>query len=131
MHYEFNLMQEFVPPWGVFGDPLYAEIKARPPEGCVVENFDGIFGLACVREAGTIVAAVAELVAEIYDRYGLLMDSLGVEKPHEWFGDDAEGYSGIITAHLLLAAAARMTQLGFTHEDVTSFFTKVVVPRKP
>ncbi|GGP53432.1 hypothetical protein ACWDY7_16925 [Streptomyces calvus] len=47
------------------------------------------------------------------------MNSLGVEKPDEWFdADSKDGYAAEIVAHLVLMAAHRARLLGYGRKDV-------------
>lgn len=55
---------------------------------------------------------MADTVAEIRREHGVVMNSLGVEKPGEWSGEGRDGYQGEIVAHLLLAAVYRARLVG-------------------
>ncbi|MFJ5994953.1 hypothetical protein [Streptomyces sp. NPDC092370] len=101
-----------------FGDEGYAGVRARPPEGCVPVD-RGCFALECVRPGKTLLDAVAGTVAEVRREHGLVMNSLGVEKPHEGFGaDDKNGYAAKSVAHLVLMAADRARLLGYGRKEL-------------
>ncbi|MGW3990641.1 hypothetical protein [Streptomyces sp. NPDC004830] len=100
------------------GDERYAKLRARPPEGCVAVD-RGWFALECERPGRTLVDAVAGTVAEVRRAHGLVMNSLGVDKPQEWCGADRkDGHAAEIVAHLVLMAAGRARQLGYRRKDV-------------
>lgn len=84
----------------------YADLRARPPAGCVPAD-RGRLVLEYERPGRTLLDAVTSTVAEIKREYGLVMYSLGIEKPQEWLGTDTNGYGARIVAHLLLTAAHR------------------------
>ncbi|MFJ7150710.1 hypothetical protein ACIQVT_21315 [Streptomyces sp. NPDC100445] len=65
-----------------------------------------------------LLDAVTSTVAEIKREYGLVMHSLGIEKPQEWLGTDTNGYGARIVAHLLLTAAHRAVLLGYGRKDL-------------
>ncbi|MFE7649051.1 hypothetical protein [Streptomyces phaeoluteigriseus] len=46
------------------------------------------------------------------------MNSLGVEKPQEWLGDDRDGHPGKTVAQLMLMAAHRARLLGYGRRDL-------------
>ncbi|CAL9638511.1 hypothetical protein [Streptomyces griseomycini] len=101
-----------------FGDERYAGLRARPPEGCVPVD-RGCFALECERPGRTLLDAVAGTVAEIRREHGLVMNSLGVEKPQERSDADHEnGYAAKTVAHLVLMAAHRARVLGYGRRDV-------------
>ncbi|MEU0899646.1 hypothetical protein [Streptomyces massasporeus] len=115
--HRFSLVHEEVRASG-FGDERYAGLRARPPEGCVPVD-RGCFALECERPGKTLVDAVAGTVAEIRREHGLVMNSLGVEKPHEGFGaDDKGGHAAETVAHLVLTAASRARPLGYGRKDL-------------
>jgi hypothetical protein len=66
----------------------------------------------------TLLDAVAGTVAEIRREYGLVMNSLSVEKPQEWFGDDPDGHPGKTVAQLMLMAVHRARLLGYGRRDL-------------
>ncbi|MEU8472191.1 hypothetical protein AB0F30_30600 [Streptomyces sp. NPDC029006] len=114
--HRFLLMRE------EFGEPgpedeRYAELRARPPAGCVPADWDCLV-LECERPGTTLLNAVTMTVAEIKREYGLVMNSLGIEKPQEWLGNDTNGHGARIVAHLLLAAAQRAALLGYGRKDL-------------
>ncbi|MFI1048119.1 hypothetical protein ACH4U3_20385 [Streptomyces griseoruber] len=76
------------------------------------------FALECERPEATLLDAVTDTVAEIRREHGLVMNSLGIEKPQEWCGADKSGYGANITAHLFLMAVHRDALLGYTREDL-------------
>ncbi|MFB6849195.1 hypothetical protein ACFCXS_30675 [Streptomyces sp. NPDC056373] len=101
-----------------FGDERYAGLRAHPPEGCVPVD-RGRFALECERRGKTLLDAVAGTVAEVRREHGLVMNSLGVEKPQEWFdADSKDGYAAEIVAHLVVMAADRARLLGYGRKDV-------------
>ncbi|WP_030856084.1 hypothetical protein [Streptomyces sp. NRRL S-37] len=100
-----------------FGDERYAGLRARPPEGCAPVDW-GCFALECERPGKTLLDAVAGTVAEVRREHGLVMNSLGVEKPDEWYGADRDGHAGVIAAHLMLAAIHRARVLGYGRKDL-------------
>ncbi|MBB5106655.1 hypothetical protein [Streptomyces spectabilis] len=107
-----------------FEDPLYDAVKAQPPEGCAVEDFGGYFGLRCERPGVTLLDAVGELCAEIRAGHGLLMTDLGIEKLWEWSSDGTDGWGAEIVGQLLLMAAERGPELGYSQEDLVRFLRK-------
>ncbi|MFF8034617.1 MULTISPECIES: hypothetical protein [unclassified Streptomyces] len=101
-----------------FADERYAGLRVRPPEGCVPVD-RGSFALQCERPGRTLVDAVAGTVAEIRREHGLVMNGLGIEKPHEWFDTGGgNGYAAENVAHLVLMAAHRARLLGYGRKDV-------------
>lgn len=72
----------------------------------------GRFALRCERPGKTLLAAVTDTVAEVRREYGVVLNSLGVEKPEEWFGEGKNGFKGKVVAHLLLRAAHRAGLVG-------------------
>ncbi len=101
-----------------FGDERYAGVRARPPEGCVPVD-RGRFTLECERPGRTLMDAVAGTVAEIRREHGLVMNSLGVEEPQEWFdADTPAGHGDVAVAHLVLMAAHRARLLGYGRKDM-------------
>lgn len=103
-----------------FQDARFARLRANPPSGCVPEDW-GYFALRCERPGATLLDAVADTVAEIRREYGLTMNSLGIEKPDEWLGNDKNGYGAQIVGHLLLKAVHRARLLGYGREDLVRF----------
>ncbi|MFJ6757313.1 hypothetical protein ACIQNK_20100 [Streptomyces sp. NPDC091273] len=104
-----------------FDDPRYEGLKARPPEGCVVEDVGGYFGLRCERPGARLLDAVAETCRGIRAEHGLLMSDLGIEKLWEWSQDGADGWGAEIVGQLLLMAAERGPKLGYTTDDLARF----------
>ncbi|WP_333934406.1 hypothetical protein [Streptomyces sp. AHA2] len=101
-----------------FGDERYAGLRASPPEGCVAVD-RGWFALECERPGRTLLDAVAGTVADVRREHGLVMNSLGVDKPQEWCDSgDKDGYAAQIVAHLVLMAAGRARLLGYRRKDV-------------
>lgn len=100
-----------------FGDERYAGVRERPPEGCVPVDW-GCFALECERPGKTLLDAVAGTVAEVRREHGLVLNSLGVEKPQEWLGDDRDGCAAVIAAHLLLMGTHRARLLGYGRKDL-------------
>ncbi|MFJ4691118.1 hypothetical protein [Streptomyces sp. NPDC088766] len=114
--HRFSLVHEEFEAAG-FADERYADLRARPPQGCVPAD-RGCFTLECERPGRTLLDAVAGTVAEIRRAHGLVMNSLGVEKPQEWLGDDRDGHPGTIVAHLVLTAVHRARLLGYGRRDL-------------
>lgn len=107
---------------GGFADERYESLRTRPPRGCEPDD-RGCFALNCERPGASLLSAVADTVAEIRREHGLVMNSLGVEKPDEWFADDwfaddSSGYGAQIVAHLMLMAAHRAALLGYGRKDL-------------
>ncbi|MEU7726712.1 hypothetical protein AB0B78_15935 [Streptomyces sp. NPDC040724] len=104
-----------------FDDPRYEGLKARPPEGCAVEDVGGYFGLSCERPGARLLDAVAETCREIRAEHGLLMSDLGIEKLWEWSQDGTDGWGAEIVGQLLLMAAERGPKLGYGTDDLVRF----------
>ncbi|MGW0087222.1 hypothetical protein [Streptomyces sp. NPDC003393] len=102
---------------GDFQDPRYAALRAHPPDGCVAADRGG-FALECERPGKSLLDAVAGTIAEVRREHGLVMNSLGIEKPEEWLGDDRNGHPARVVAHLLLTAAHRASLLGYGRKDL-------------
>lgn len=101
-----------------FEDERYAPLRARPPEGCAPVD-RGCFALECERPGKTLMDAVAGTVAEIRRDHGLVMNSLGVEKPAEWSETGTRnGYAAQTVAHLVVRAADRARRLGYGRKDL-------------
>ncbi len=118
--HRFNLIHCPVAERPAFDDPRYDGIKADPPEGCTVKDFD-YFGLECERPAPRLLDAVAELCAEIRAEHGLVMTDLGIEKLWEWSADGTDGWGAEIVGQLLLMAAERGPKLGYSVDDLVRF----------
>ncbi|NED72111.1 hypothetical protein G3I51_28490 [Streptomyces sp. SID9944] len=115
--HRFCLMDES-PGTGGFDDERYARLRERPPQGCVPADWGG-FALECERPGKSLLDAVAGTVAEIRREHGVVMNSLGIEKPQEWFGaNDKDGHAARIVAHLLLMTAHRASLLGYGRKDL-------------
>ncbi|MGW8888624.1 hypothetical protein [Streptomyces sp. NPDC055749] len=102
-------------------DSRYDGIRAQPPEGCAVEDVGEYFGLRCERAGETLLAAVAEVCAEIRAEHGVLMTDLGIEKLWEWSADGTDGWGAEIVGQLLLMAAERGPRLGYSVDDLVRF----------
>jgi hypothetical protein len=102
---------------GGFGDERYESLRTRPPTGCEPADW-GCFALECERPGASLLSAVSDTVAEIRRDHGLVMNSLGVEKPDEWFGEDRNGYGAQVVAHLMLMSAHRAALLGYGRKDL-------------
>ena len=111
-----------------FEDPRYDAIKATPPAGCEPSDFDGLFGLSCSRDAPRLLDAVREVCAEVRASHGFLLNDLGIEKLWEWSPDGPNGFGATITGQLLLMAAHRASQVGYTTEDLVTFLSTVAPP---
>ncbi|MEU5635664.1 hypothetical protein ACIA8I_24645 [Streptomyces rishiriensis] len=102
---------------GGFGDERYERLRTHPPSGC--EPVDrGCFALTCERPGATLLGAVSDTVAEIRREHGLVMSSLGIDKPDEWSADDRDGYGAQTVAQLMLTAAHRAALLGYGRKDL-------------
>ncbi|WP_324787947.1 hypothetical protein [Streptomyces sp. H51] len=101
-------------------DERYASLRARPPEGCVPDGGDGYgFTLRCERPGKTLLDAIAGTVAEVRREHGLVMNSLGVEKPEEWYDAGTKnGCAAETVAHLMLMCAHRARRLGYGRRDL-------------
>jgi hypothetical protein len=73
-----------------------------------------------VRQAPTLLAAVAEACAEAYAN-DVEVNDLGFTKLWEWNEDDRDGEGARLVAHLLLMALSRAERLGYTAEDLAEF----------
>ncbi|MFD7260613.1 hypothetical protein [Streptomyces sp. NPDC059874] len=104
-----------------FEDTRYDGVKARPPQGCVVEEIGGYFGLRCERPGARLLDAVAGTCAQIREEHGLLMNDLGIEKLWEWSADGPDGWGAEIVGQLLLMAAERGPRLGYGVDDLVRF----------
>jgi hypothetical protein len=101
-----------------------AALAAGPPAGCRFVDFDGMPGLQCVRTGSSRLAAVAELVAQLRDGYGMDADDLGFEKLWEWAGP-RESRERMV-AQLLLMATRRARLVGLPADDVVRFVRTVL-----
>ncbi|WP_112468633.1 hypothetical protein [Streptomyces triticisoli] len=115
-YHRFSLVDDAFDAGG-FGDERYAGLRERPPAGCFPADW-GRFALECERPGKSLLDAVTGTVAEIRREHGLVMNSLGIEKPQEWLGADKNGYAAQIVAHLLLMAAHRASLLGYGRKDL-------------
>ncbi|MEU6534761.1 hypothetical protein [Streptomyces sp. NPDC047000] len=102
---------------GGFEGERYAELRAHPPAGCTPVDW-GCFALECERPGATLLHAVAATVAEIRREHGLVMNSLGIEKPDEWLGDDRDGHGAQVVAQLVLGTVERARALGYRRVDL-------------
>ncbi|WP_328767412.1 hypothetical protein [Streptomyces sp. NBC_00286] len=102
-----------------FDDERYARLRENPPSGCEPDDW-GCFALECERPGATLLAAVTDTVAEIRREYGLVMSSLGIEKPEEWYGEGKDGFKGRVVAHLLLMAAHRAALIGYSRDELVA-----------
>lgn len=102
---------------GGFEDERYAALRASPPAGCTPVDW-GCFALECERPGATLLHAVAATVAEIRREHGLVMNSLGIEKPDERLDDDRDGHGAQAVAQLVLATVERARALGYRRVDL-------------
>ncbi|GLV90288.1 hypothetical protein ACR3S4_13805 [Streptomyces sp. CH8.1] len=105
--------QRFTLVHGGDGDPRHDTLRARPPQGCVVDESEGCFTLRCERPGGRLLDAVAATCAEIRDEHGLLMSGLGADGP----GDRG----ALNVGRLLLMAADRGPHVGYSVDDLARF----------
>ncbi|MGW0392328.1 hypothetical protein ACWDYJ_15835 [Streptomyces sp. NPDC003042] len=117
----FTLIHCPVGEYPPFDDPRYDRLKARPPQGCAVEDVGGYFALRCERPGERLLDAVAETCREIRAGHGLLMTDLGIEKLWEWSADGPDGWGAEIVGQLLLMAAERGPKLGYSVDDLVRF----------
>jgi len=108
-----------------FDDPRYITVKALPPAGCVPTDVGGLFGLHCRRPGETLLAAVAEVGAEVKSAHDILLTDLGLEKLWEHMDDDRNGHGGAIVAQLLLMATYRAGLVGYSTEDLVGFLKAI------
>ncbi|WP_239516076.1 MULTISPECIES: hypothetical protein [unclassified Streptomyces] len=102
-------------------DARYDGLKAQPPQGCVPGEIGGYFGLRCERPGARLLDAVADTCAEVRAGHGLLMTDLGIEKLWEWSSDGPDGWGAEIVGQLLLMAAERGPELGYSVDDMARF----------
>ncbi|MFF3464574.1 amidase [Streptomyces sp. NPDC002619] len=100
-----------------FDDERYASLRVRPPAGCEPADW-GRFALKCERPGVSLLGAVADTVDEIRRDHGVVLNSLGIEKPGEWYGEGRDGYKAEIVAHLLLSAVYRAELIGYGREEL-------------
>jgi hypothetical protein len=107
---------------------VYAPVKAGPPSGCRWFADAYYPGLLCLRPGSSPLDAIAGVVAEVRDRYGLgtELNDLGFDRLWEWFGDHERRTE--LVAHLLLMAAHRANLLGLNPDDLVKFL-RTVMPR--
>ncbi|MFJ2114857.1 amidase [Streptomyces sp. NPDC087850] len=119
--HRFNLIH--CPATGIphFTDARYGSLTATPPPGCVPSHWDMYFSLRCRRPGETLLDAVAPVCAEVRAEHGVLMTDLGVEGLWEWSCDGQDGHGAAIVAQLLLMAADRGQQLGYSVDDLLRF----------
>ncbi|WP_424536225.1 hypothetical protein ACOZ38_40810 [Sphaerisporangium viridialbum] len=110
---------------------VYAEVKAHPPSGCRWSPDPHRPGLLCLRPGSSPLDAIAGVVSEVRDRYGLgtELTDLGFDRLWEWFGDHERRTE--LVAHLLLMAAHRAGLLGLDSDDLVKFLREVMPPRSP
>jgi hypothetical protein len=96
-----------------------AALAAAPPDGCRFTDVDGVPGLRCVRPGPGRLAAVAALVAQLRDEYGVEADDLGFERLWEWAGSREERER--MVAQLLLMATHRARLVGLSTDDLMGF----------
>jgi hypothetical protein len=103
----------------------YQRILDDPPAGCRWYDSRYHAGLYCLRRGATRLEAIASVVAEVRDRYGLgtELNDLGFEKLWEWYGSPERG--GDLVAHLLLMAVHRAELVGLSPEELVAFVTRV------
>jgi hypothetical protein len=96
-----------------------AALAVGPPAGCRFADFDGMPGLRCVRSGPNRLVAVAALVAQLRDEYGIDADDLGFEKLWEWAGN--RDLREQMIAQLLLMATRRARLLGLPTGELVGF----------
>ncbi|MEV7967566.1 hypothetical protein AB0O34_16500 [Sphaerisporangium sp. NPDC088356] len=110
---------------------VYAQVKADPPSGCRWSPDVHHPGLLCLRPGPSPLDAIAGVVSEVRDRYGLgtELTDLGFDRLWEWFGDHERRTE--LVAHLLLMAAHRAGLLGLDPDDLVRFLREVMPRRSP
>jgi hypothetical protein len=103
----------------------YHQIRDDPPAGCRWYDSPYHPGLYCLRRGDTRLEAIASVVAEVRERYGLgtELNDLGFEKLWEWYGSPELG--GDMVAHLLLMAVHRAELVGLIPEELLAFVARV------
>jgi hypothetical protein len=103
----------------------YQEVRDDPPAGCRWYDSRYHAGLYCLRRGATRLEAIASVVAEVRERYGLgtELNDLGFERLWEWYGSAEQG--GDMVAHLLLMAVHRAELVGLSPEELVAFVTRV------
>jgi hypothetical protein len=96
-----------------------AALAAAPPDGCRFADVDGMPALRCVRPGPSRLAAVATLVAQLRDEYGIEADDLGFEQLWEWAGSLEERER--MVAQLLLMATHRARLVGLSTDELVAF----------
>ncbi|MCW2888797.1 MAG: hypothetical protein JWL58_5659, partial [Streptosporangiaceae bacterium] len=98
----------------------YQQIRDDPPAGCRWHDSHYHAGLYCLRRGATRLEAIASVVAEVRERYGLgsELNDLGFEKLWEWYGSPERG--GDLVAHLLLMAVHRAELVGLSPEELVA-----------
>ncbi|GAA3823342.1 hypothetical protein GCM10022226_49880 [Sphaerisporangium flaviroseum] len=110
---------------------VYALVKAEPPSGCRWFADAHHPGLLCLRPGATPLDAIAGVVSEVRDRYGLgtELNDLGFDRLWEWFGDHERRTE--LVAHLLLMAAHRADLIGLDPDDLVRFLRQIMPHRPP
>lgn len=96
-----------------------APLAAAPPDACRFDDVGGVPALRCVRTGASRLAAVATLVAQLRDGYGIAADDLGFERLWEWAGSREERER--MVAQLLLMATHRARLVGMSAEVLVAF----------
>jgi hypothetical protein len=101
----------------------YQDLRDDPPAGCRWYGYHP--GLYCLRRGATRLEAIAGVVAEVRERYGLgtELNDLGFEKLWEWYGSAERG--GDLVAHLLLMAVHRAELVGLSPQELITFVSRV------
>lgn len=105
-----------------------AALVENMPEGCEADDelteLYGAFTIRCRRWAPTLLDAVGSVVAHAA-HYGVVFDDLGVlhNRLAEWYSDGRNGRSATITIQLLLMAAVRGRELGYSRDDLARLLT--------
>ncbi|MDH2426854.1 hypothetical protein [Sphaerisporangium sp. TRM90804] len=107
----------------------WATVQADPPPGCRWLPDAARPGLVCLRPGASPLDAMAGVVAEVRERYGLgaELNDLGFDRLWDWFGDHERRTE--LVAHLLLMAAHRADLLGLAADDLAAFLRRVMSPR--
>ncbi|MFD8998406.1 hypothetical protein [Streptomyces abikoensis] len=106
--------------WPKKSADYFASLAADPPSGFEFsyKTWDYYPGVTGSREAPSLFHAIADTVAEVAEKHGVLLNDAGIEKPQEWIDHE---HNQQTVAHLLLMAVHRAAYCGLTVDDLTGF----------
>lgn len=104
-------------------NPAYARLADDPPPGCRYQTIGSDPSLRCVGRGTSRFDAIATMITQIRQQFGLEADDLGFEKLWEWAGGRAHR-EGLI-AHLLLMAAHRARWSDVPMSELIGFLQEV------